>query len=92
MKDGSIQEKQLHLANLSAPRLGNANRNEEPFAYDAREFIRVKCIGQKVEFKVEYTANEREYGTLICKEENINEGLLSNGFVKLFEKHGKAAE
>jgi len=45
LKDGTVQEKQLHLANLSAPKLGNANRNEEPFAFDARELIRLKCIG-----------------------------------------------
>jgi staphylococcal nuclease domain-containing protein 1 len=92
MKDGSTQEKQLNLSNLSAPRLGNANRVEEAFSFDAREFVRSKCIGQKCEFHVDYAVKEREYGVLKMGDENINELLLAEGLVKLFEKSGKNAE
>ena len=35
----------VHLAYISAPRVGNPNRKEEPFAHDARELMREKLIG-----------------------------------------------
>ena len=56
--------------------MGNANRNEEPFAFDAREFLREKVIGKKCEFHPEYTYSNREYGTLIVDNENINLAIV----------------
>jgi staphylococcal nuclease domain-containing protein 1 len=47
-------EEQCYLAFVSAPRCGNNNRSEEPFAFDAREFVREKIIGRKVDFTIEY--------------------------------------
>lgn len=40
---------QLSLASLSAPKLGRApGIADEQFAWDAREFLRKKCIGKQV--------------------------------------------
>lgn len=40
----------MYLATIMAPKMGSASRNEEPFAFDAREFLRDKIIGKKCEF------------------------------------------
>lgn len=42
----------LHLASLSAPRLGSAQREDEPYAFEAREFVRKLVVGKEVAFKV----------------------------------------
>ena len=34
-----------YLAYVNVPKIGNPNRQEEPFAYEAREAIRGKIIG-----------------------------------------------
>ena len=42
----------VHLAWIQAPRIGSAQRTEEPFAFDARELIREKIIGKKCNFTI----------------------------------------
>jgi endonuclease YncB( thermonuclease family) len=42
----------LHLASLSSPRLGSAQREDEPYAFEAREFVRKLVVGKEVAFKV----------------------------------------
>ena len=48
-------EEQVFLAYITAPRIGNKDKAEEPFAFAAREIIRESLIGKKVEFNIEYT-------------------------------------
>jgi hypothetical protein len=50
-----------YLAFVSAPRVGNPNRKEEPFGFEARELVRTKLIGKKVTFKLEYMANGKRF-------------------------------
>ncbi|GAA6034124.1 hypothetical protein JCM8097_000707 [Rhodosporidiobolus ruineniae] len=51
------REKLLHLADLTAPRLGNANRerNDEPWAFESRDYLRSLVVGKEVSFAVSYT-------------------------------------
>jgi staphylococcal nuclease domain-containing protein 1 len=56
--------------------MGSASRGEEPFAFEAREFLREKIIGKKCEFHIEYSYNNRDYGTLIVEEENLNLAII----------------
>ena len=55
----------IYLASVQAPKIGSANRVEEPFAFESREFLREKIIGKKAEFTYEYNFGGRDYGTLI---------------------------
>lgn len=48
------------LAYVSVPRVGNPNRNEEPYAYEARELIREMLIGRKVDYVTEYMAGTKK--------------------------------
>nr|CAG4651604.1 EOG090X01F7 [Triops cancriformis] len=95
-KGGPPPERQLNLSSINAPRLGRratANAEEskdEPFAWEAREFLRKKVIGKEVVFSVEYKvpASGREYGYLFLGKdaqtgENLVESLISEGLVSV---------
>lgn len=65
---------------------------DEPFAWEAREFLRKKLIGKEVIFTAEKPPNSatREYGSVWAgkdplKDENMTEALLSEGLVKVRE-------
>ena len=52
---GPPPELQVTLSSLEAPRLArSAERPDEAFAWDSREFLRTLCIGKAVQFKIEY--------------------------------------
>lgn len=55
----------VYLASVQAPKIGSASRVEEPFAFEAREFLREQIIGKKAEFTNEYNYGGRDYGTLV---------------------------
>lgn len=63
---GPPPEKVLSLAGIVAPRLGrrpNAGQDaepSEPFAWEAREYLRGKLVGKEVSFVIEYTVPVRE--------------------------------
>ena len=86
-KAGS-SEIQAYLASIQAPKIGSSNRIEEPFAFDAREFLRDKIIGKKCEFHIEYNYGGRDYGTLIVNEENLNLAIIKAGLARVVEKKG----
>jgi staphylococcal nuclease domain-containing protein 1 len=79
-------EYNLYLANISAPKVGTPQRDEEPYAYDAKKWLMDKVVGQKAEFIVEYEIKDRECGTLLVKGTNINVEIAKTGLVKLNEK------
>lgn len=63
---------------------------DEPFAWEAREYLRKLLIGKEVVFTSEkpLNAGRVEYGTVWAgkdpaKDENVAELLLSEGFVKM---------
>jgi staphylococcal nuclease domain-containing protein 1 len=87
-KTGPAQEFNAYLASVSAPKMGSTNRVEEPFAFDAREFLREKIIGKKCEFTPEYQYGGRDYGTLMVNDENLNHLLVKAGLAKVLEKKG----
>ncbi|XP_046434309.1 staphylococcal nuclease domain-containing protein 1 [Neodiprion fabricii] len=92
-KGGPPPEKQLILSNVTAPKLARRAYNnadetkDEPYAWEAREFLRKKLIGQEVIFTSEKPPNAtREYGVVwLGKDtttgENITESLVSEGLV-----------
>ncbi|CEM37772.1 unnamed protein product [Vitrella brassicaformis CCMP3155] len=86
-RGGPPPEKQLSLASIIAPRIAmkslTKETQDEPFGWNAREFIRKKIIGKQVEFKVEYSQNDREYGWIKFEGNSISIDLLKQGLVKL---------
>lgn len=104
-KDGIPLEKTLRLNGIRAPVLGDPDRpdrKEEPFAYEAREFLRKKIINKQVFFFTENKVADREYGRIIVDDEDIGEILLREGYARFsdeikpqpanFDKYTKAAD
>lgn len=103
-KRGPPPERQLNLSNISAPRLarrpgGNVkieDAKDEPFAWEAREFMRKKLVGKEVWFAVDYKVplTGREYGmVLVGKDpstaENVTEAIVAAGLASV-RKEGKS--
>nr|CAG4645365.1 EOG090X01F7 [Lynceus sp. MCZ IZ 141354] len=93
-KGGPPPEKSLFLSGITAPKLARRATNnaeetkDEPFAWDAREFLRKKVIGKEVVFVVDYKVptTGREYGYLYLGKdpatgENLVESLINEGLV-----------
>lgn len=43
------------MADLSAPRLGTRDRPDEPWAFEARDYLRSLVVGKEVSFSISYT-------------------------------------
>lgn len=93
-KSGPPPEKQITLSFVSAPKLAKRPANgeetkDEPWAWEAREFLRTKLIGKEVMFTCEKIANSmREYGNIFVTDENgsvenITESIVSAGLVSV---------
>lgn len=97
-RGGPPPERQLCLSNVNAPKLarrsnpnveGSVETRDEPFAWEAREFLRKKLIGKEVLFTVEYKVpgTGREYGCIYLKKgeelENVTESIVSEGLVEV---------
>ncbi|XP_074613274.1 staphylococcal nuclease domain-containing protein 1-like [Acropora palmata] len=97
-RGGPPPERQLCLSNVNAPKLarrsnpnveGSVETRDEPFAWEAREFLRKKLIGKEVLFTVEYKVpgTGREYGCIFLQKgqelENITESIVSEGLVEV---------
>lgn len=92
MQGAPPPEKQIIFSGVTAPKLarraveGAEDTKDEPWAWDAREFLRKKLIGEEVSFKFEKPPNAtREYGVVyLVKDgvpENITESLVKEGLV-----------
>lgn len=81
---------------MSAPRLGRkgttnvSETQDEPYAWESREFLRKKVIGKEVLFVIDPKSKglNREYGTIylgkdISTAENITELMVSEGWLSV---------
>ncbi|CRG96415.1 tudor staphylococcal nuclease, putative [Plasmodium gallinaceum] len=86
-KGGIAQERQISLACIQCPKLfmksQNVEKNEEPFAWESREFVRKMIIGKNVSFVVEYSYNNRTYCSVFFEEQNLSILLLERGYANL---------
>lgn len=90
-------EKTLMLSSITAPRLGrrvNPNsadsviENDQPYAFEAREFLRKKLVGKEVCFVRDANAQNLDRGVLYLGREpstgeNINEAIVSAGLAEV---------
>lgn len=94
-RGGPPPEKQINFAGVIAPKLARRPTNtteiskDEPYAWEAREYLRQRLIGQEVYWHSECPPNvNREYG-YIClgkdpaTSENIVESIVSEGLVSV---------
>lgn len=73
-------ERQLSLAYVSAPRL----TSNEPYGFEAREYLRTLLVGKQVQFKVLYSINGKEYGDIIAPVfPSLIEKVVGAGYAKV---------
>ncbi|XP_014242124.1 staphylococcal nuclease domain-containing protein 1 [Cimex lectularius] len=94
-------EGKLILSGLKVPKILKKSQKiqseEEPFAWEAREFLRKRLLKQLVTYEVETNANlvsttDREYGTVFHGNVNINELLLKEGLADCKSETGEKAK
>uniref|UniRef100_A0A158P6P6 Staphylococcal nuclease domain-containing protein 1 n=1 Tax=Angiostrongylus cantonensis TaxID=6313 RepID=A0A158P6P6_ANGCA len=94
--NGPPPETTVYLSNVVAPRLGKRPTEtttatvDEPFAWDSREFLRKKIVGQMVTFMKEYTAaSGRDHGKIYLggtnpdNAENVTESGVAAGWLEV---------
>ncbi|KAG0060709.1 hypothetical protein BGZ90_003919 [Linnemannia elongata] len=84
----------LGLNYIQAPKLGNKDRADEPFAFAARNYLRKLLVGKEVMFRVDYTvpSTGREYGAIFLNQENIAHMLVREGWADVREIRASDAE
>ncbi|KIP01963.1 hypothetical protein PHLGIDRAFT_131000 [Phlebiopsis gigantea 11061_1 CR5-6] len=91
------KERVLHLADITAPRLGNTTREDEPWAYEAREYLRTRVVGKPVTFTVAHSLSSnddtpRDIGSVEMLGTDIAAQLLKAGWAKLKETKREPTE
>lgn len=88
-QSGNPPEKTIVLAHLSAPRLARRGGQDDPFAWESREFLRKLCIGKDVVFRTEYTIPNfsREFCSVFIGTSNVGNEVVTHGWAKV--KEGK---
>ena len=87
-------ERRVHLASVRAPRVGNERRGvkAEPWAVEAKEFLRKRCVGKPCRVKMEYArksnpggdgenaqdARLMEFGTVLLANDGDPSGAASD--------------
>ncbi|OCH88265.1 transcription factor [Obba rivulosa] len=82
------KERVLYLSDLQAPRIGSSTREDEPWAFESREFLRTLAVGKPVTFSVIHSlpTNDdvpRDIGTAEINGQDLASELLRNGWAKL---------
>ncbi|KAM0791327.1 hypothetical protein ACM66B_005797 [Microbotryomycetes sp. NB124-2] len=95
------KERILHLEGLTAPRTGNRDRPDEPWAFEAREYLRSLVVGKNVEFSVAYTVNTTtpplEFGNITLttpsgEKVDVALAIVKNGWAKVREGKSSGEE
>ncbi|CAI5530516.1 unnamed protein product [Closterium sp. Naga37s-1] len=94
VKSGPPPEKTLTLASLIAPKMARRDGRDEPFAWESREFLRKKCIGQEVVFKVDYAVPSihREFGNVFMGDTNIALAIVQAGWARVRPQVGSSTD
>ncbi|KAL1405286.1 hypothetical protein Q8F55_008913 [Vanrija albida] len=90
-KGQAAKERVLHLAGLTSPRVGTATRDDEPFAFPAREFLRTLLVGKEVAFTITHSLpSGGEFATVLSAPpapgqppQDVAKLVVSAGWAKL---------
>ncbi|KAF9465009.1 hypothetical protein BDZ94DRAFT_1281658 [Collybia nuda] len=80
----------LHLADITSPRIGTTTREDEPWAFECREFLRALAVGKEISFTSSHSlpSNDeipRDLGVAEIGGLDLASELLKNGWAKLKE-------
>ena len=81
-----LPEKTIIVSGITAPKFAKGkNQTDEPFAWESREYLRKKVIGQQIKFDIGYTHEDsgREYAVVFFNGENLAIDLLQHGWAKV---------
>eukprot|EP00898_Chlorokybus_atmophyticus_P005051 jgi/Chlat1/5547/Chrsp369S00840 len=97
VRGGPPPEKTITLTGLIAPRMArrDGTSRDEPWAWQSKEYLRRRCIGKQVTFRVDYAVPTigREFGTVYLAEGNVNVGhdVVEHGWAKVREQRDAEA-
>ncbi|KAI0958387.1 hypothetical protein AcV7_004220 [Taiwanofungus camphoratus] len=82
------KERVLYLADISAPRMGSASREDEEWAFESREFLRALAVGKPIAFTPTHALppNDdvpRDIGSAEIGGVDLAAELLRNGWARL---------
>ena len=80
------------LAYVTVPRIGTPNRTEEAYAFEAREAIRDKAIGRKVDYVTEYMAGSKKAVSVTVEGECLASLLVTRSLAKVNERRANTPE
>ncbi|KAL0072455.1 hypothetical protein AAF712_000218 [Marasmius tenuissimus] len=91
------KERVLHLADVTAPRMGSSTREDEPWAFESREFMRALAVGKEISFVSSHSlpSNDdipRDLGSADVGGVDLATELLKNGWAKVKESKREATE
>lgn len=79
--DEAPEEKNLFLTFVSAPKINSqTSYEEEPGAWDSRNFLRKLLIGRVVKYTEDYASGDNSFGQVYFEGKNINIEVIKNGF------------
>ncbi|KAG1737619.1 hypothetical protein EDB19DRAFT_1909600 [Suillus lakei] len=86
----SPKERILHLADVVAPRMGNQTREDEPWAFESRDFLRALAVGKEISFTSTHSfpSNDdvtRDFGIADIGGVDVASEMLKNGWAKVKE-------
>ncbi|GAM23551.1 hypothetical protein SAMD00019534_067260 [Acytostelium subglobosum LB1] len=94
---GEFKDKQeFLLSGICAPRLARPGNNDkaatqdDPFAWDSRDFLRKLCIGKRVNFVIDYTNPASRKSNITAyvsddSENSINKQMVENGWATVYK-------
>lgn len=93
----SPKERVLHLADVVAPRMGNQTREDEPWAFESRDFLRAFAVGKEISFTSTHSfpSNDdvtRDSGTAEIGGVDVAFEMLKNGWAKVKESKRDPSE
>jgi staphylococcal nuclease domain-containing protein 1 len=96
-KGGAPVDRIITFASSKAPVMGRVETkdrpatNDEPFAWQSREFLRKLVIGQRIQFISEFTdpKSKREYCSVYHKGEHVGVLMASEGWITVIPPTGK---
>ncbi|KAG8990818.1 hypothetical protein FRB90_001602 [Tulasnella sp. 427] len=91
------KERVAHIAEITAPRLGSSQRDDEPFAFESREYLRALTVGKEITFESTYSvpSNDgvpRDVGIATLNGQDLTNEILKNGWAKLKENKREATD
>jgi len=93
---GPPPEIQLTLLGLKAPLLGKKNKDEavddQPYAWESREYLRKLLIGATIVYRVEHETPNRSYGEVWLQKQNVRNLVIENGWAEVQIKERKDKE